>query len=58
MRDPALCIGDGHSFEREAIARWQGGSNVSPVTGEPLHTKDLVPNYALRSMIELAQRRR
>lgn len=51
MTDPALCIGDGHSCERQAITRWLEGSNVSPVTGEPLRTKELVPNYALRSMI-------
>lgn len=54
--DPALCTGDGQTYERAAITRWLETYNTSPVTSQPLQTRDLIPNHALH--IEAAQSRR
>ena len=51
---PALCVGDGHSYEEAAIARWLQAHGTSPVTGQPLATRELLPNHALRQMIQAA----
>ena len=51
MRDPVSCA-DGHSYEREHITRWLSESRLSPVTGAPLPSPDLMPNHALRNAIE------
>lgn len=50
MREPAQAA-DGHSYERSAIEAWLRGSDVSPVTGQPLAHKELMPNYTLKSLI-------
>ncbi len=56
MRDPVLCA-DGHSYERTAVAaRLAEGDCTSAVTGEPLAHKNLLPNHALRNMIQLLLR--
>ena len=52
-----LCVGDGHSYEEAAIAEWLQTRSTSPVTGQPLSTSDLLPNHALRQMIQAAGRR-
>jgi U-box domain len=57
LADPVLCTGDGQSYERPAIVQWLTASDVSPVTGQPLVSRDLVPNRALRSIIQAAQAR-
>jgi hypothetical protein len=57
MTDPVICV-DGHTYERAAISRWMqehtGSACSSPMTGVPLRMNigDLVPNYALRSLIQ------
>ena len=51
--DPVLCTGDGHSYERSAIVQWLAASDTSPVTGQPLASRDLLPNHALRSIIAI-----
>ena len=51
MHDPVSCA-DGHSYEREHITRWLSESRLSPVTGAPLPSLDLMPNHALRNAIE------
>jgi hypothetical protein len=33
---PTLCVGDGHSYEQAAIARWLQAHSTSPVTGQAL----------------------
>ena len=53
---PTLCVGDGHSYEQSAIAQWLQAHSTSPVTGQPLATADLLPNHALRQMIQAARR--
>ncbi|KAG2500821.1 hypothetical protein HYH03_001583 [Edaphochlamys debaryana] len=60
MSDPVVAA-DGHSYERAAIAQWLGAGAAaarsgrrgptSPLTGAPLPSTALTPNYALRSMI-------
>ena len=51
-----LCVGDGHSYEPAAVARWLRAHSTSPVTGQALATTDLLPNHALRQMIQAASR--
>eukprot|EP00240_Pyramimonas_obovata_P003772 CAMPEP_0118940546 /NCGR_PEP_ID=MMETSP1169-20130426/31720_1 /TAXON_ID=36882 /ORGANISM="Pyramimonas obovata, Strain CCMP722" /LENGTH=361 /DNA_ID=CAMNT_0006885067 /DNA_START=143 /DNA_END=1225 /DNA_ORIENTATION=+ len=59
MREPVICIGDGHSYEKAAIQAWfhKSGNHTSPLTGRELAGTELelVPNFALRSAIEASQ---
>ena len=56
--DPVLCA-DGHSYERAAVAAWLAAHNNSPLTGEQLPNRDLVPNRTLKSLIaDFAERQR
>jgi U-box domain len=48
-----LCVGDGHSYDQLAITLQN--HDTSPVTGQPLANADLLPNHALRQMIEAAR---
>ncbi len=48
MKEPVVAA-DGHSYEKKAIARWLRTSNISPMTGQELPHKELVPNYLLIS---------
>lgn len=57
LDDPVLCTGGGQSYERSAITQWLAASGTSPVTGQPLVSRDLLPNHALRSIIQAAQAR-
>lgn len=43
---------DGHTYEASDMAQWLQRSDISPVAGTPLEHKLLIPNYALRSMME------
>ena len=44
---------DGHTYEREAIERWLEKNPVSPMDRSiRMEKKDLVPNYALKKMME------
>ena len=49
MVDPVVAE-DGHTYEREALARWLSEKNSSPLTGQPMGTR-MVPNHAVKSMI-------
>lgn len=52
MLDPVMA-NDGCTYEREAITAWfQQHGAVSPTTGEAVDTTDLIPNHALRSLLE------
>ena len=51
--DPVVAA-DGNTYEREAIQRWLAGSDRSPLAGVQLRSKELVPNHALRHVVELA----
>lgn len=51
MTDPVSTV-DGHTFEREAIAKWLEQHSTSPLTGLRLASKALTPNHSLRSLAE------
>ena len=51
MREPVICA-DGHSYEKGAIEAWLQANDLSPLTGQKLAHKHLVPNHALKSIIE------
>jgi Mg-chelatase subunit ChlD len=56
MTDPVIGS-DGITYERSAIAAWfAAGHSTSPLTRQPMVSQSLVPNIALRSMIQDAQR--
>jgi sacsin len=52
MVDPVIAT-DGHTYERKAIEEWFGkGKRTSPMTGLQLDNINLIPNIALRQVIE------
>ena len=52
MADP-VSTADGHTYERAAIERWLSkGKRTSPLTGAVLESTALIPNHALRKLIE------
>ena len=54
MEDPVIAA-DGHSYEREAIEEWlrQGDAHLkSPLTNAPLSNRILIPNHALRRLLD------
>ncbi len=51
MEDPVICC-DGHTYERHAIEMWLRNNSRSPKTNQPLPSRELIPNHALRSAIE------
>eukprot|EP00850_Spirogloea_muscicola_P002888 SM000011S19066 [mRNA] locus=s11:620713:624599:- [translate_table: standard] len=56
MKEPVVTA-DGHTYERDAIARWLSERDMSPMTNCKLLHKALTPNHALQSMIKEWQRR-
>ncbi len=48
MKEPVVAA-DGHTYEKKAITRWLRTSNISPLTGQDLPHKELIPNYLLIS---------
>jgi hypothetical protein len=51
MIDPVIAA-DGHTYERDAIARWfEGGKQTSPKSGAELETTALLPNHLVRRLI-------
>ena len=50
MKDPVV-TSDGHTYEREAIEDWLRTNDSSPITGEPLPSKAVIPNIQLRVQI-------
>ncbi len=54
MTDPVIGS-DGITYERAAIEAWFAmGKTTSPMTRQPMSSTSLVPNYALKAMIEEA----
>lgn len=49
MRDPVICE-DGHTYEREVIESLK--KSISPITNQPINLKNLVPNRALKEIID------
>jgi hypothetical protein len=42
----------GHTYSRRAIVEWLHHNQISPMTRQPLTINQLVPNFALREVIE------
>jgi len=53
MHDPVITA-DGATYERSAIQEWLQQNDLSPNTGMQLPHKNLVTNYALKSLIQKA----
>ncbi len=51
MMDPVI-LRDGHTYERKAIERWLKKENRSPKTNQALETKDVLPNYLAKALID------
>ena len=51
MKDPVICA-DGHTYERSSIESWFKHSHTSPKTNEELISTALIPNHALRNVIQ------
>jgi hypothetical protein len=51
MFDPVMTA-DGISFERKAIESWMDKHDFSPITGEKMGSKILLPNFALKQLIK------
>ena len=51
MDDPVIAC-DGRTYDRSSISTWLKSHNKSPITNESLANKKLIPNYALKSIIE------
>ncbi|KAK9828868.1 hypothetical protein WJX72_002481 [[Myrmecia] bisecta] len=50
MQDPVVCA-DGHTYERSAIAAWLAAHDTSPMTNQPLASKALIANIAVRQVV-------
>ena len=48
---PPSVAGDGHTYEREAIAKWLNDKAVSPSTNQKLPDTRLIPNHNLRGAV-------
>ena len=56
MEDPVIGS-DGITYERTAIEAWfASGKQISPMTRQPMTSRSLVPNYALKAMIADARK--
>jgi Mg-chelatase subunit ChlD len=56
MKDPVLAP-DGHTYERSAIVTWlRENGGKSPQTRERMYIADLVPNRALRDIIDASRK--
>ena len=50
MVDPVVAS-DGHTYERVHIEAWLASHDTSPVTGERMEHRTLIPNYCVRSLL-------
>lgn len=52
MQDPHIAA-DGFTYEAEALRGWlESGHDTSPMTNLELERFELIPNHALRSVIQ------
>jgi hypothetical protein len=54
FQDPVLA-GDGHVYERAAIVKWIQANGTSPITLEPLHVDDLIPEENIKRLCHRQQ---
>lgn len=50
MEDP-VTLEDGYTYDRQNIEEWLSTRDVSPVTGQLLESKNLLPNKKLQQAI-------
>ena len=50
MKDPVICS-DAHTYERSAIEKWLNTNSYSPITRQIITNNSLIPNIALRDII-------
>ncbi|KAK4275003.1 hypothetical protein QN277_018149 [Acacia crassicarpa] len=52
MSDP-VTLSTGITYDRDSIEKWiESGNRTCPVTNQPLTTFDMIPNHAIRKMIQ------
>ncbi|GMN41256.1 hypothetical protein TIFTF001_010483 [Ficus carica] len=52
MRDPVI-VASGHTYDRNSIAQWiNSGHHTCPKSGQRLMHMALIPNYALKTLME------
>lgn len=52
MRDPVI-VSSGHTYDRNSIAEWiNSGHHTCPKSGQSLTQTALIPNYALKSLVQ------
>ncbi len=51
FQDPVLAS-DGHVYEREAIVKWIETNGTSPITLQPLHIDDLLPEENIKQLCQ------
>ena len=51
FRDPVVAQ-DGHTYERKAIEEWVQKNGTSPITNQQISLENLVPNYAVKKMVD------
>jgi len=52
MKNAAVAVPSGNSFERDALKLWVSKHGTEPLTREPLDTEHIVPNRALHRQID------
>jgi hypothetical protein len=57
MVDPVICA-DGITYEKQAITLWLQTHDISPVMGQPLNHKMLIPNDQMKAAIQNFERDR
>lgn len=50
FEDPVVCE-DGHSYERQAIAKWLSSKQTSPLTGQAMGDGIMIPNLTLLKLV-------
>ncbi|KAL0483466.1 hypothetical protein AKO1_014730 [Acrasis kona] len=51
MKEPALVLESGHTYEKVAIERWLRDNNTDPLTGRTLINKNIIINHNLKKSI-------
>lgn len=51
MIEPVLLVETGHTYEASAIHKWLDTSDVCPMNGQRLRSKQTAPNFTLKSLI-------
>lgn len=52
MINPVMLVETGQTYEEEAIKEWLANNDIDPLTRTPLKSKELTPNYALKSICD------